>query len=178
MGAPNSVVSDILQLCILAGKRRDNTGKENNLLTPEGIQPITQSGFDTWPHAALASELFTYTVPRGQCLVVVYVGLYIGLADGSDLGVDYGVPVYADTQWVVTNAGATVQKTPLLDLIAYVNTPTFFVFSGDDTPTLNVSVSTLITDDTVNLKAQMQGYLMDGSLYSTFRKYQTVPVTP
>jgi len=178
MGAPNSVISDMLQLCILAGKRTNNqTGAQLPSLTPEGIQPVTQFGQDNWPHALLRSDLFLYTVPKGQCLIVTYVGMHTGLADGSDPAVNFGIPVQAQVQWKITKAGATIGVTPLLNCIAYTNTPIFFAFEGGSLPILSFVRNSSVTTDSLAIQAQMQGYLLDGSYYSLFRKYQTIPVT-
>lgn len=176
MGAPNSIVSDILQLCILAGKRKDGQ-RETSVLQPEGVTPITQFGQDSWPHAALASDLFSYTVPKGQCLVVTFIDFHTGLGDGSDPAVNFGIPVSAPTQWKVTKAGVTVSRTSLLNVIAYTNCPCFFVFEPETLPILSVTRSTLVTADSLSIQAHMQGYLMDARFYNVFRKYQTIPVT-
>jgi hypothetical protein len=178
MGAPNSVAADIFQICLLAGRRRLPNGSDEPILRPENIQPITQYGVDSWPHSAGVgvSNLFLFTVPATRCLVVTYVQFYTGLAAGTDPAVNFGLPVSAPTRWLVEVNGLQTPVTQYLNAIAYTNCPCFYVFSPGTKPILSVNRSTLITQDSLLIQAQMQGYLVDSTHQAALMRNQTVPV--
>lgn len=183
MNEPNSIVADILGLCLLAGKKRtqgpNGQCTEEPYVKPSDFQHVALSGIAAVPTVAPASlsvYLFNYAVPANSCLIINYASCYTSLSDESSPAVNYGLDPDVSVRWIQYLNGATSPVTPYKNSATILNSPCLIVFQNGVTASLQVPYprSGAVADQAIYLQARANGYLVDQHLYQIFKRYQTL----
>lgn len=180
MNEPNSVLGDILQLSLLAGRRRVRRGSdwvEEPLAAPQDFKHLVLTSTLASPFPVTSPLFASYAIPNNQILVVNYITLATALNDQSSLAVNYGLfrEAIAYLRYVKNGVTTTLAG---VGSEGICNAPIFYVFPPTVTPELALSgFSASPTAGDVRFMARLNGYLCESSLYPVFMKYQTQALT-
>lgn len=177
MNEPNAVIGDILQLALLAGKKRvrdhDGSWREDFAVKPQDFKHLTVASGAVYDGLSDVS-FFGYDIPNNQCLLVNYISLYTSEGGGTSAAVNYGINVEVFARWELLINGATNPITPYLPSQAYVNAPCLFVFPGGTRPNLTLLNFGGALAVPLFIQARLNGFLVDSSFQALFQRYQTL----
>ncbi len=179
MGEPNSIMAEMLQLCLLAGSKTEQGSlgeiRQVPVLEPSRLTPVTWTDSVLWPGAGTTTIFDGHVVPSGQMLVATYISLCTSLQDQSSLQINFGmvgspgVIVYS----VENGTNSTIYYS--LPWQSIFNTPTFICFPPSAKPKILLSsAGGVITVDTVTVDVNMSGFLLDVSYWNLLKRYQKV----
>lgn len=178
MGEPNSIMAEMLQLCLLAGSRteKDANGQTRQVpaLEPGRIQPAAWADSALWPGAGTVTIFNNHPIPAGQMFIATYVSLCTSLQDQSSLTINFGMVGSASIAVYSNLNGADTVIYYSIPWQSVFNTPVFIPFPATAKPKFVLgSAGGVVPVGSVTVDVKMSGYLLDVSYWNTLKKYQT-----
>ena len=178
MNEPNSIIGDLLQFSLLAGKKQvrqhDHSWADEFAVKPQDFKHLIMA--DSFVYDGTTdTSFFGFEIPDNQCLLVNYVSMYTSEEGGISAPVNYGINVDVLARWEVLNNGMTNPVTPYLPSQAYVNSPCLFVFPASTIPTLTLLNFGGALTVPLFIQMRLNGYLLDASFQAIFKRFQTLP---